>query len=285
MEDTKFLHPLFEPVHEGISFTPVYNRAAYTRLNPDLDLQALDDQACFTHFLYTGIPGGRPGCDTFDPHAYLHNNPALYNQFGDEWSLYYWHYLRTGLGQGLSGQYDCYLGVCYRKVFVPAYYKLCNPDLAEAFGGDMPRYIQHFACFGMLEGRIASPYFNVHAYQWRYDRLHGASLPDLQCYFLAYLNQAEDTPDGADTVYGDVDYGPVYDYVSYRSMNPDLNEAFGEESARYLRHFVEYGMAEGRIASATFDVYRYRADHPELRRQYGDHWPDYYHHYIKEQRG
>lgn len=284
MSEIQYLHPSAAPIHEGICFTPVYNRAAYARLNPDLDLQALDDQACFDHFLHTGIPGGRLGCDTFDPHAYRFNNPALDRRFGDEWSLYYWHYLRTGLGQGLSGQYDCYLGVCYAKVYQPGYYKQFNPDLAAAFGADMPRYIQHFVTCGMREGRIASPYFNVYAYRWRYDRLY-APLPDLQCYFLAYRKQQTDTPDGADSVCDGVDYAPVYDYTCYRALNPDVAAALGDESARYLRHFLDYGMAEGRIANTEFDVHRYRAEHPELQQQYGGYWPAYYQHHIKQRRG
>ena len=47
-----------------------------------------------------------------------------------------------------------------------------------------------------------------------------------------------------------------------------------------LRQFVNYGMAEGRRASANFDVTSYRNQYPDLRQAYGSNLKSYYMHYI-----
>ena len=50
-------------------------------------------------------------------------------------------------------------------------------------------------------------------------------------------------------MYNGVDYKDVYNYDYYRTKNADLQKVFGTDSAKYLKHFVEYGMKEGRPAS------------------------------------
>ena len=44
----------------------------------------------------------------------------------------------------------------------------------------------------------------------------------------------------------------------------------------YLKHFVDYGMAEGRQGRASFNVYTYRDEHPELWEKFGDNLRGYY---------
>ena len=68
----------------------------------------------------------------------------------------------------------------------------------------------------------------------------------------------------------------MYDYSYYRSQNADLRAAFGNDANAYLKHFVDYGMAEGRQGRASFNVYTYRDEHPELWEKFGDNLRGYY---------
>lgn len=85
----------------------------------------------------------------------------------------------------------------------------------------------------------------------------------------------------SDTVYEGVDYAPVYQFSYYIRKYPDIRRAYGYDKARVLRHFVKYGMKEGRQASASFQVQYYRRKYADLRKAYGNQLLKYYLHYIR----
>lgn len=69
----------------------------------------------------------------------------------------------------------------------------------------------------------------------------------------------EDTTKVAVTQYNGIDYASVYDVNYYRNKYEDLQKAFEPEDYNgLLKHFINYGMNEGRQASSTFDVNSYR---------------------------
>lgn len=78
------------------------------------------------------------------------------------------------------------------------------------------------------------------------------------------------------TWYGGKNYANVYDYYNYRTYNPDLVAQFGNNVDAYLKHFVTYGMSEGRQAINSFNVYTYRSQHPDLEQRFGDDLRMYY---------
>ncbi len=82
------------------------------------------------------------------------------------------------------------------------------------------------------------------------------------------------------TVYDGVDYAPVYDYNFYVTEYGDIWNAFGMDDTAVLRHFVVWGMKEGRRGSENFDVYSYKNAYLDLRNAFGTSIPDYYKHYI-----
>ena len=86
--------------------------------------------------------------------------------------------------------------------------------------------------------------------------------------------------ENAPVAYEDVDYSEVYDYSYYLEMNPDVAAAFGDDEEAALRHFVTYGMPEGRVASRNFSVSTYRARYADLRAAFGDDLAAYYRHFI-----
>ena len=77
------------------------------------------------------------------------------------------------------------------------------------------------------------------------------------------------------------DYSLVYDYGYYLSRYPDVAAAYGGDEAATFRHFVKYGMAEGRRGTAGFDPREYRARYADLSSAYGADWARYYAHYMK----
>ena len=83
------------------------------------------------------------------------------------------------------------------------------------------------------------------------------------------------------TIYGGLDYSPVFDAKYYADRYGDLKTAYGYNTAALFTHFITYGMLEGRQAIDTFNVKAYRARYADLRKHYGDNLPSYYQHYIQ----
>lgn len=83
----------------------------------------------------------------------------------------------------------------------------------------------------------------------------------------------------SETTYGGVDYAPVYNCDFYMGY-ADLKKAFGSNRAKYLEHFVNNGMKEGRQASHDFNVTIYKENYEDLRKAFGNNLKSYYLHYI-----
>ena len=79
-----------------------------------------------------------------------------------------------------------------------------------------------------------------------------------------------------------MDYSKVYDYDYYLEHNPDVKNVFGGDSAATLKHFVLHGMAEGRQATASFNVFIYKDLNKDLYNAFGDDLAKYYMHYITQ---
>ncbi len=267
---------------QGREITAIYNRGFYVEYNPDLKLQNLSDEECLEHFCTIGMRDGRSGSAQFDPKAYRYNYPELGERFGEDYAQYYMHYLESGMCNGWSGNYDMFRGKCFGKVFELHYYKRINPDIRAAYGDNHQEYIRHFVEYGMNEGRMANPYFDVFSYKRRYDIINNKSLDKLADYYYIYIDAADSCDITGDcSVYGDMDYALVYFYPYYRANNPDIREALGDNASLYIKHFVEHGMAEGRDGNGSFHVLRFRDEHPELQKQFKDYLPLYYIEYIK----
>ncbi len=82
------------------------------------------------------------------------------------------------------------------------------------------------------------------------------------------------------TIYGGVDYAPVYDATYYKENNPDVANAFQGNEALMLKHFVECGMSEGRQGSAEFHLNTYKSNYGDVAAAFGSDNKSYYIHYI-----
>lgn len=76
------------------------------------------------------------------------------------------------------------------------------------------------------------------------------------------------------------DYSAVFDADYYYNMYPDLQRAFGHNSAELLYHFINHGMSEGRVACESFDVLSYKQRYQDLQNAFGDNLKAYFEHYM-----
>ena len=137
--------------------------------------------------------------------------------------------------------------------------------------------------------------FDVNSYRKRYPSLEKEYGDDLDAYYEHYFLTGKDAGwDGSkgdfsddkkddepvSTIYNGVDYGPVFDANYYLNRYSDLKAAFGTDATAALKHFVEYGISEGRRACEAFDVTIYKDNYPDLQELFGDDNAAYVKHYL-----
>ncbi|MBQ6550880.1 MAG: GBS Bsp-like repeat-containing protein, partial [Lachnospiraceae bacterium] len=90
-----------------------------------------------------------------------------------------------------------------------------------------------------------------------------------------------DTPTQAGIyVYNGLDYAPVFNPDYYLSKYPDLKAAFGTNTWAAFEHFIQYGISEGRQATAAFSVTAYRDRYADLQNAFGSNLMLYVQHYL-----
>lgn len=78
------------------------------------------------------------------------------------------------------------------------------------------------------------------------------------------------------------DFSAVFDAQYYYNQYPDLHEKYGNDPEGLFRHFKEFGMKEGRMGNATFNVKAYMKNNLDLVGLIKvDDFTEYYAHYIK----
>ena len=80
--------------------------------------------------------------------------------------------------------------------------------------------------------------------------------------------------------YKNIDYSRVFDPIYYSNTYSDLKAAFGTDSTKLFNHFCNYGMKEGRVASASFNVNKYKSYYSDLQNAFGNDLSLYYKHYV-----
>lgn len=142
----------------------------------------------------------------------------------------------------------------------------------------------------MNEGRDAKSGFSIKSYKNANADLRKAFRDDLKQYYMHYIyygNKEGRTVTGCDntikdpiTEYKGVDYSAVFDPEYYYDNYIDLELAFGLDDQKLLEHFVNMGMAEGRMANDKFNVKDYRNNYKDLQNAFGNDLKSYYLHYI-----
>lgn len=72
----------------------------------------------------------------------------------------------------------------------------------------------------------------------------------------------------------------LFDAKYYSDSYADLKTTFGDDEEALYKHFLEYGIEEGRQPSPFFDIQMYKALYPDLQAAFGDDLAAYYEHYL-----
>ena len=282
-------------IYNGVNYSSVFNAEYYALRNPDVKaIVGTNPIALFNHFTTNGMKEGRIAISNFDVIAYRNGNSDLRWTFGTNLPSYYWHYIVIGQKEGRTATgpialqpVSTYGGVDYSPIYSFDTYLANNGDLRAVYGNDDTGALWHFVTVGMGEGRIASTSFDVGAYKKRYPDLRNAFNNYTRFYYIHYLSTGKSENRtavgdyfGGTTVLNNIDYSAVYNPDFYQRNNPDIQKAFGLDDKAMLRHFVNYGMAEGRYGIETFKVSVYKANYGDLRAAFGSYLKDYYIHYM-----
>lgn len=285
-------------VYNGVDYAAVFNYNYYVNKYADVKkAYGKDYEAVLRHFVTFGMKEGRQGCESFDVKSYLYRYADLRKVYGTDLSKYYLHYINNGKREGRAGTgtttmqnpTTVYNGVDYSAVYDYRYYMNHHADLKKKFELDDNGALKHFVNFGMSEGRQAKGSFNVTSYAYKYPDLRKAYKNNLKSYYLHYVRSGKKEGRIAtgtkkmekyQTVYNGVDYSAVYDYNYYVKLYGDIKKAYGLDDEAVLKHFVNFGMQEGRRGSLEFSVGKYKSRYADLRKLYKNNLKAYYLHYI-----
>ncbi len=296
----KITSPVANPVtvYNGVDYSAVYNYDYYVSVYDDIwKAYGTNDYAVLAHFVNYGMKEGRQGNAVFNVQSYRNAYSDLRKTYGSDLKKYYIHYINYGKREGrkavgtslLQNAVTVYNGVDYRTVYDYNYYISRYPDIKKAYGGNENAVLAHFVNYGMKEGRQACSNFNVMSYAYKYSDLRKAYKNDLKKYYMHYINYGKKegrTAVGTTsiqncvTVYNGKDYSTVYNGTYYASKYIDIRKAYGLDDTAMLRHFINYGMKEGRQGIATFNVINYKNRYADLRNAFGYDLKSYYMHYI-----
>ena len=265
----------------GIIVEHAFMDGDYDRLCDENFLAQLGDADARGIAAYFGLDGGEDLSQyegAFDVDYYRFFNQDLW-EFNDQQCFNHW--IDYGIWEGRNGS----------PVFDLLEYASYNQDLVDAFGLDVRQYARHFNYNGMSEGRKSTASFSVVSYKNRYKDLREAFGTDLRGYYLHYVDagfyEDRETVGYDNQLVGGgvdrfwiIDLSDVYNYDYYQNNNSDVKSAFGIDDTATIEHFVEHGMAEGRRASAEFDLLAYMFRYPDLVAAFGWDLPQYYYHYI-----
>lgn len=273
---------------ESIAKVQEYDAQVYRNNNPDLSRAFGDDwDRYYRHFVNYGKAEGRNayyqvtnywnGVDyslVFNAEDYAAMNPDIANAYGKDVKKLLWHFVNYGMKEGRRANIT----------FDVNYYKSHSADLVKLYGNATQRYYAHFMYYGVDENRQGSAEFSAQAYRNNYqdmNKAYGNNWRGYYTHFSKYGYKEGRIADRQVTNYWNgTDYSAVFDSEYYAIANPDLKRAFGDSTEKLLKHFVNYGMAEGRVASAEFDPAVYRSRYKDLDKAFGNNWVKYYRHYL-----
>lgn len=184
--------------YKGVDYSSVYNYSSYLANYADMQQKySNDDTGALLHFISEGILEGRQASSEFNVNSYRSTYYDLRRVFGTSLRLYYLHYITNGKAEGRTGT-GSYLGGIstangfnYSSVYSFNSYATGNSDIWNTYGLDDNAALLHFINFGMNEGRLASPEFNVYIYKNRYPDLQAAFGSNLKAYYLHYITNGK----------------------------------------------------------------------------------------------
>lgn len=189
----------------------------------------------------------------FDYKYYADHNFDLYNAYGYNKTALQNHWNKYGKAEGRASS----------SVFNVKYYVENNWDIRQAFGNNYTAAYNHFMNYGYAEYRKSSPEYDGIYYKKNNGDLSKMTSMELIRHYSLYgkneLRQASSNYDITDF---------LFDAEFYAACNPDVANAYGNNSNLLKMHWYKYGIAEGRIASLVFDAKYYLANNKDVAKAY-----------------
>ncbi len=234
-------------MYNGVDYTPIFDAECYLEKYADLrQAYGTDGAKALQHFVNWGMAEGRVAKEEFDVFSYRGRYVDLQNAYKLDIKKYYQHYLNWGINEGRNGTPA---GQTYTVKFIQGDKVIATQDVAF--------------------GRSA----NTKAVE-----RNGATMKlskDISCIITDLEVQVT-----YQYIYNGLDYAPIFDAEYYLGKYADLRQAYGTDGAKALQHFVNWGMAEGRVASENFNVHTYKSRYSDLRQAYGNNLKSYFTHYL-----
>ena len=305
--------PRFNTFFKGIDYSPVYNYHFFVNRYRDSisELKDATQDEVLEYFVTVGMVKGLQGSSEFNLEYFKLNYPELTELFGEEYSLYYYHYMGNRAGRLVMSEEDVeeylagythfpYLRDCdYRLVF--DYLWFTHQNREDPLIGEMNEQeaLEFFITTGMELGMQGSPTFDVNVYRQHEDlaMVFGDNLRAYYYHFMGpgYLerriaveNNEEDETDEVEyliafaqiPVFEGQDYTRVFNFgwfMAQNRENPLINEMSEQEA---LEYFVTIGMDLGMQGTPFFDVNAYK-EYDDLREFFGENIRGYYYHYME----
>ena len=124
-----------------------------------------------------------------------------------------------------------------------------------------------------LVSRGIAPYLEDLSGRWASSPTYGS---DIRYNFMSKLG----TFTGFCTAYEGVEYSSVYDPNYYLENYADVRALYANDGYALIRHYVLYGIDEGRQANIWFNATTYKNNYVDLRNIYGYNMGAYIRHYI-----
>ena len=285
-------------IKEGRQASPVFNINYYRDRYPDVKrAYGNDNEKVVRHFVNYGMKEARQGSALFNPESYRLQYVDLRRAYGMDYPKYYTHFIKYGYKEGRKGtgckklQHPMTVlnGVNYGKIYDYFFYTNKYPDVKKYAGTDDLKALKHFVNYGMSEGRQGKGTFDIISYRNANSDLRNSFGHDNKKYYTHYLNYGYKEKRKASGVteavnptskLNGVDYSGIYDYKYYITKSPDVRKAYQGDDEMVIKHFVAYGMKEGRTASPVFNYNYYKKMNPDLAKSFGSDKTKYYMHFL-----
>ena len=205
------------------------------------------------------------GTYLFDATYYMNKYGDLKKAYGANEKALYEHFVKYGASEGRSPS----------PVLDLKYYVANNGDLKNAFGTDYAAAYEHFKNYGCLEYRKSAENYDPAFYRYFNSNLSGYTSKQLLEY---YMSKGRKNGDIA-ALPADVE-SILFDSDVYYSLYADIRNVIGNNKTKLRKHWLEYGIKEGRAASYMFDPKVYLEVNPDLQQAYGNNYLAGFKHFL-----
>ena len=258
---TAFEHFLKFGQSEGRNPNALFNTEYYLQSYSDVAAAVNGKQiTAFEHFLRFGQSEGRDPSVYLSTKNYLSLNADVADAVAKGLTTAYGHYLENGLKEGRQG-----------NILIDIkYYLSQNSDVDKAFGGDLLKGLVHLDTFGLSEKRIFSPIVDLDLYRAFNSDLSGLNNKQALNHLQTYgVGEGREFSHAFDIEYYSYDNPDLLtDYAVRNNLRIEAVLENASSKTQYneflLKHFVSYGISEGRRSSDEFDVEYYKVVNPDL---------------------